>query len=244
MFQNQDFADLSIEKALEFGSYFGRHHVHPTSGAPKGYPEIHLVHRGIDDKSGDLLLESRTSTVAWHSDVTYEEQPPGITFLYIFDKPGSGGDTIFANTAEAYRRLSPAFRERLHGLKALHSGFEQADSARHRGSIVRREPVESVHPIIRTHPVTGEKSIFVNQQCEFKHGGRTSYYLDADFQVTRHIVGLKKEESDYLLKFLFDHIAQGADFHARVKWTEKAVVAWDVSCHSCRMPLVRQIDMR
>ena len=166
VFKEQDFADLPIEEALGFGGYFGRHHIHPTSGAPKGHPEIHLVHRGADDRSGDTLLESRTSTVAWHSDVTYEKQPPGTTFLYILDKPSTGGDTLFANMAEAYRRLSPAFRERLHGLKAVHSGIEQADSAQARKSVVRREPVTSVHPLVRTHPATGEKALFVNPQCK------------------------------------------------------------------------------
>ena len=85
----------------------------------------------------------------------------------MFDKPGSGGDTLFVNTAEAYKRLSPAFRERLHGLKAVHSGIEQVESARSKGSIVRREPVTNEHPIIRTHPITGEKAIYVNPQCEF-----------------------------------------------------------------------------
>ena len=165
-FRDQDFATLPIEKALEYGEYFGRHHVHPTSGAPKGYPEVHVVHRGIDDRSSQELLETRTSTVAWHSDVTYEKQPPGTTFLYILDVPSTGGDTLFVNQAEAYRRLSPGFRERLHGLKAVHSGIEQAQSARARDSIVRREPVISVHPLVRTHPATGEKALFVNPQCE------------------------------------------------------------------------------
>ena len=140
--------------------------IHPTSGAPKGHPEIHLVHRGTDDRSREKLLESRLSTVAWHSDVTYEAQPPGTTFLYVLDKPGSGGDTLFVNTAEAYNRLSPAFRQRLHGLKAVHSGIEQVESARAKGSIVRREPVTNEHPIIRTHPITGEKAIYVNPQCK------------------------------------------------------------------------------
>lgn len=168
VFRDQDFADLPIEDALKYGEYFGHHHIHPSSGAPKGHPEIHLVHRGIDDRSRETLLESRTSTVAWHSDVTYEEQPPGTTFLYILDKPGSGGDTLFVNTAEAYQRLSPAFRERLHGLKAVHSGIEQAESARAKGSIVRREPVINEHPLIRTHPITGEKAIYVNPQCELR----------------------------------------------------------------------------
>ncbi|KAL9605332.1 MAG: hypothetical protein Q9179_001460 [Wetmoreana sp. 5 TL-2023] len=210
-FRDQDFADLPIEKASEFGAYFGRLHVHPTSGAPKGHPEIHVVHRGTDDRSGEILLETRTSTVAWHSDVTYEKQPPGTTFLYILDTPTTGGDTLFVNQAEAYQRLSPAFRERLHGLKAVHSGHEQADSARHRDSIVRREPVTNIHPIVRTHPATGEKALYVNPQF------------------TRHIVGYKKDESDALLKFLFDHIAYGADFQARVKWAKGTVVVWDVS---------------
>ena len=166
VFRDQDFASLPIEDALKVGSYFGRPHIHPTSGAPKGHPEIHVVHRGTDDRSGEILLESRTSTVAWHSDVTYEKQPPGTTFLYILDTPSTGGDTLFVNMAEAYRRLSPGFRERLHGLKAVHSGIEQADSARSRESIVRREPVTSVHPLVRTHPITGEKALFVNPQCK------------------------------------------------------------------------------
>ena len=166
IFRDQDFADLPIEEAKSYGEYFGRHHIHPTSGAPKDHPEIHLVHRGTDDRAGEILLESRLSTVAWHSDVTYEKQPPGTTFLYILDKPGSGGDTLFANMAEAYNRLSPGFQERLHGLKAVHSGIEQADSARLRGSIVRREPVVSEHPLVRTHPITGEKALYVNPQCK------------------------------------------------------------------------------
>lgn len=123
---------------------------------------------------------------------------------------------MFANQAEAYRRLSPEFQKRLHGLKAVHSGHEQAASALARGSIVRREPVSNEHPIVRTHPVTGEKALYVNPQF------------------TRRIVGFKKEESDYLLKFLYDHIALGADFQARVKWEAGTVIVWDnrVTSHS------------
>ena len=164
-FRGQDFADLPIHEALNFGGYFGRHHIHPTSGSPEGFPEIHLVHRGAGDQTAQELLSQRTSTVAWHSDVTYEQQPPGTTFLYIFDKPRTGGDTIFVDQVEAYRRLSPGFQERLHGLKAVHSGIEQAQASLKRGSITRREPVMNEHPIVRTHPATGEKALFVNPQC-------------------------------------------------------------------------------
>jgi sulfonate dioxygenase len=144
-FREQDFKDLPIQEALDFGAYFGRHHCHPASGAPAGYPEIHLVHRGEGDRSAEEFFASRTSSVAWHSDVSYEAQPPGTTFLYIFDKPDAGGDTLFVNAAEAYNRLSPLFRERLHGLQATHSGHEQAAASLARGGIVRRAPVTHVH---------------------------------------------------------------------------------------------------
>lgn len=215
-FRDQDFADLDIRDALDFGGYFGRHHIHPTSGAPEGYPEVHLVHRGTDDTTARDFFEERTNSITWHSDVTYEKQPPGTTFLYLLDGPAAGGDTLFANQAAAYRRLSPEFRKRLHGLKVVHSGIEQADNSRNRGGIVRREAVTSIHPLVRTHPATGEKALFVNPQF------------------SRRIIGFKKEESDFLLNFLYDHIAKGQDFQARVKWAPNTVVVWDnrVTAHS------------
>jgi len=215
-FRDQDFASKPIQEALDFGGYFGRHHIHPTSGAPQGYPQIHLVHRGADDTTVKDFFDERTNSVTWHSDVTYEQQPPGTTFLYLLDGPVAGGDTLFANQAAAYRRLSPEFQKRLHGLKALHSGHEQAQNSQNRGGIVRRDPVANVHPIVRTHPVTGEKALFVNPQF------------------TRKIIGYKKEESDHLLNFLYDHIAKGQDFQARVKWAQGTVVVWDnrVTAHS------------
>jgi sulfonate dioxygenase len=166
-FRDQDFANLPINEALDYGRYFGRPHIHPTSGAPEGYPEVHLVHRGAGDKTAESFFQTRTSSVAWHSDVSYEIQPPGTTFLYILDVPEVGGDTLFVNQVEAYNRLSPGFQERLHGLKATHSGIEQVDASRRKGGAVRREPVISEHPIVRTHPVTGEKALYVNPQCKF-----------------------------------------------------------------------------
>ncbi|KAL1859312.1 hypothetical protein Plec18167_006734 [Paecilomyces lecythidis] len=215
-FRDQDLAHIPIEKALEFGGYFGRHHIHQTSGAPKGFPEIHLVHRGAEDRSGAQFLEGHTNSITWHSDVTFEKQPPGTTFLYLLDGPTSGGDTLFANMALAYRRLSPEFRKRLHGLRAVHSGIEQVNNSVARGGIARREPITSEHPVVRTHPVTGEKALFVNPQF------------------TRYIVGYKKEESDFLLQFLFNHIALSQDIQTRVRWRPGTVVVWDnrVTAHS------------
>ncbi|OQE29621.1 hypothetical protein PENSTE_c002G03622 [Penicillium steckii] len=215
-FRDQDFASLPIQEVVDYAGYFGRHHIHQTSGAPKGFPEIHLVFRGADDRTGANFLEKRTNTITWHSDVTFEKQPPGTTFLYVLDGPTTGGDTLFADMAQAYRRLSPEFQKRLHGLKAVHSGVEQVNASLNGGGIARRDPVTSEHPIVRTHPVTGEKALYVNPQF------------------TRHIVGYKKEESDYLLKFLFDHIALSQDLQARVRWQKGTVVVWDnrLAAHS------------
>jgi sulfonate dioxygenase len=218
-FRDQDFASLPIEKALDFGRYFGRLHIHPTSGAPAGFPEVHLVHRGAEDTTAREFFDNRTNSIAWHSDVTYEQQPPGTTFLYALDVPEAGGDTLFVNQAKAYERLSPAFRERLLGLKAVHSGYEQAEGAIAKGSIVRRDPVSNIHPVVRTHPATGEKAIYVNPQF------------------TRYIIGFKQEESQYLLKFLYDHIALSQDLQCRVKWAPGTVVVWDnrVTAHSAQI---------
>lgn len=98
--------------------------------------------------------------------MTYEQQPPGTTFLIILDTPDVGGDTAFVNHVEAYNRLSPALKQRLHGLTAVHSGFEQAEFSKSRGGVVRREPVKHSHPLVRTHPATGEKALFVNGGCK------------------------------------------------------------------------------
>ncbi|KAL5042660.1 hypothetical protein BDW71DRAFT_200418 [Aspergillus fruticulosus] len=150
VFCNQDFAHLPIDKALEFGGYFGRHHIHQASGASKGYPEIHLVYRGADDTRGaDFLAEHHTNLITWHSDVTFEVQPPEL-------------HTLFADMAQAYKRLSPEFRRRLHSLRAVHSGVEQVNNSLNKGSIARRDPIMTEHPVVRTHPVTGEMALFVN----------------------------------------------------------------------------------
>lgn len=208
-FREQDFADIPLAEARDFVRYFGPLHIHPTSPAPAGFPEFHVVHRGAGETKDWSFFDDRLSSVAWHSDVTYERQPPSTTFLYMLDGPREGGDTIFSNNVLAYERLSPEFRKRLHGLQAVHSGLEQASNADARGGHVRREGVTSIHPLVRTHPATGEKALYVNPQF------------------TRRIVGFKKEESDHLLKFLFDHIAYGQDFQARMKWASGTVVVWD-----------------
>ncbi|KAI0308032.1 TauD-domain-containing protein [Multifurca ochricompacta] len=201
VFKNQqDFIERGPDFYLEWGRHFGRLHVHPTSGHPEGYPELHLVYKDANATFNFERDESITTTL-WHSDVSYELQPPGLTTFFLLSQPTTGGDTLFTSQVSTLRRLSPQFVAFLRTLKAVHSG---------RGGIVRREPVENIHPVVRKHPVTGEEALYVNRQF------------------TRALY------PDNILNFLFDHIDKSGDNQARVKWTPYTVVLWDnrITAHS------------
>ncbi|TVY15828.1 Alpha-ketoglutarate-dependent sulfonate dioxygenase [Lachnellula arida] len=147
--------------------------------------------------------------------MTYEINGMGTTTFFPLDTPPSGGDTLYLSTTAAYNALSPIFREKLHSLSAIHSGVQQYNVTDGEKRHIRA-PIETVHPVVRTHPVTKTKSLFVNRLY------------------TKKIVGLKEEESFYLLNFLFDHIERGQDWHLRVHWTPGTVVVYDnrVTQHS------------
>ncbi|KAK6463757.1 Fe(II)-dependent sulfonate/alpha-ketoglutarate dioxygenase-like protein [Scheffersomyces coipomensis] len=209
VFRDQDFASKGPEFVVNYARHFGRLHIHPTSGAPRGFPELHITYRRPDAGEFERVFANSTNAVSYHSDVSYELQPPGVTFFSVLEGPDAGGDTIFADSVEAYNRLSPAFQERLAGLHVLHTSEDQASNSRGQGGIERRKPVSSIHPLIRTHPVTGAKSIFINRPF------------------SRRIVELKDEESTNLLNFLYNHIEQSHDLQLRASWEPKTVVIWD-----------------
>ncbi|KAM0747091.1 TauD-domain-containing protein [Meredithblackwellia eburnea MCA 4105] len=218
-FRDQDFIDADPDWQLHtFGAHFGKLHVHQTSGQPEGIPELHLVYRDkfVTHNRGYADGPEKVTSTAWHSDVTYEAQPPSVTALFLYTSPPSGGDTLYADQRAAYNHLSPSFREYLETLEVLHSGKEQAESSLARGGVLKRDWVQNVHPLVRTHPVTGKKALFVNPGF------------------ARRIIGLKQEESDALLRFLFDHIAKATDIQVRVRWRPKTVVLWDnrITVHS------------
>ncbi|PPQ74234.1 hypothetical protein CVT24_001105 [Panaeolus cyanescens] len=218
IFRDQNFKDIGPDAQIEFAKHFGPIQRHPTSGNVKGYPEFHVVYRdAAHDRFREYAGANRANHTSWHSDVSYEKQPPGTTFFFILDQPeNGGGDTLFLSRVEAYKRLSPEFQKRLEGLRAVHSAVYQAEFSRKRNGPVRREPIETEHPLVRVHPVTGEKALYVNQGF------------------TKSIVGFKDEESEYLLKFLFDHLSKGADFQIRARYEPGTVVVWDnrVTAHS------------
>lgn len=216
VFRDQDFKDIGIEQQKAFGWYFGPLHIHPVGAHVKDSLELHNIYLGPDNEYRNRNKLNKLTTVGYHSDVSYEHQTPGITILTLLSVPPTGGDTAWASQAAAYARLSQPIQTLLEGLRAEHSGFPQAENARRDGKFVRREPVRSEHPVVRVHPATGQKALFVNPGF------------------TKRIVGLKDEESDALLKLLFKHISQGQDFQVRVRWEEGTVALWDnrVTAHT------------
>ncbi|KAF7300149.1 TauD-domain-containing protein [Mycena kentingensis (nom. inval.)] len=142
-------------------------------------------------------------------DVSYERQPPGYVMLGLLDGPSCGGDTVFAATDEAFKRLSPAMQTFLSTLRVTHSSQNMLNHTRLAGGLVRKDAVTSVHPLVRVHPITGAHCLFING--EFITGA----------------VGLKDAEWKALSDFLLRHIIESHDVQVRVHWAPNSVVLFD-----------------
>jgi sulfonate dioxygenase len=199
---------FTVQDQLTLGRHFGPLHKHHTTGVPKvgGLEEIHLVYADASSRPDPTAFAKEE---LYHSDVTYELQPPGITSLRLLTQPSVGGDTIFSSGQALYASFSRGFQQYLETLSAVHSGVAQSNGAKAAGHHPRRAPTETVHPVVRVHPVTGVKSIFVNQGF------------------TRRIVGVPKPESDAVLALLFKGFVVNADFQTRARWEPGTVVFWD-----------------
>lgn len=191
----------------DFAARFGALHTHPLyPGVPEA-PELFIL---------DNHKDNPTDNDSWHTDVTFIETPPMASILYAKLLPPSGGDTIWSSMRAAYEALSPAFREFLSGLDAVHDfsrGFPQrgivaagAGAEKHAKAVAKTPPV--LHPVIRTHPETGEDGLFVN------------------YGFTDRIKGLRRKESDAILNMLFEHI-QKPEFLVRWRWSPNAIAFWD-----------------
>ncbi|KAF2083501.1 TauD-domain-containing protein [Saccharata proteae CBS 121410] len=206
-FRNQDDLDIDAQRAL--GAYFGKLHKHATTSVPRreGLEDVHVV---FTEGSKDLR-SLFTPTFLWHSDVTYEIQPPSYTSLKLLTGPprGGGGDTLWSSQYAAYDALSPYMQRYLESLTALHSAEIQAEGSKALGRAVRRDPVVTEHPLIRTHPVTGWKSLFFNPGFVTK------------------IVGIPKTESDHIISYLNEIIATTNEAHVRFQWGKNDVAFWD-----------------
>jgi taurine dioxygenase len=146
----------------------------------------------------------------WHSDVSCDPEPPMGSVLYMKELPAVGGDTLFASMYAAYDALSEPMKRMLEGMTALHRG-EHVYRGRYGVNDAGRVFPEAEHPVIRTHPVSGRKALFVNR-----------------FFTTR-IVQLSRLESEGVLGMLYRHI-ETPEFHCRFRWRVNSVAFWDNRC--------------
>ncbi|KAH7070621.1 hypothetical protein BKA63DRAFT_81417 [Paraphoma chrysanthemicola] len=199
-------------------------HVHPLTeeGSELG-DQISVISSEKQKKGGGLTHQlsdvSRFASAGWHSDITFEPVPSDYAMLKIHTLPATGGDTLWASGYEVYDRLSPAMQKFLEGLTATHDAKFFLEEAERLGNPIRKgirgnplnhgEALTATHPLIRTNPVTGWKSVYVNKGF------------------TKRINGITKDESDLLLPYLFNLVTQNHDAQVRFKWRTNDLAIWD-----------------
>jgi taurine dioxygenase len=210
-FRNQS---LTPDTQLAFARRWGDIHLHPFKEGMPSHPEVLEIVKTPSDKKnfgGD-----------WHSDQMFSPRPAMGTILYAKEVPSAGGDTLFANLYLAYESLSDGMRRMLDGLRALsigdkfrsHDGKSRKDFYADKLSMKTRDPGEeqtnSVHPLIRTHPETGRKALYI--------GGHVHAFED-----------MTEAESRPLIDFLMDH-ATRPEFTCRFRWQTGSLAFWDNRC--------------
>ncbi|MEZ4333381.1 MAG: TauD/TfdA family dioxygenase [Myxococcota bacterium] len=205
---------LSPAELEAFTLAIGRFGADPFIEPMPGHPNVLELRREADETVQNF-------GAAWHSDWSFQPEPPAGTILHAKVVPPVGGDTLYADTTRAFEALSPTMQEMLAGLRAIHSarfaygprGVLARDAARRTIKVVVSEEAEKivVHPLVRTHPVTGRRALFVNPVY------------------TVGIEGLTPAENFTLLKFLYDHMVRD-EFVLRHRWQKDMVVLWDNRC--------------
>jgi taurine dioxygenase len=195
---------ISQDQHLAFGRLFGELHIHPAAPTEPGKPALMKIYADKDSP--------RANGEGWHSDVSCDAEPPMGSILYIKTCPPKGGDTLFASMYAAYEALSDRMKIYLEGMTAIHDG-EDAYRGTYANYGVQDKPVypRAEHPVIRTHPVTGKKALYVNRGF------------------TKRLVGVPRDESEGILRYLFEHMANPL-FQCRFRWRENSIAFWDNRC--------------
>jgi len=202
---------LTHEAHIALARSFGTPDIHPIANGLEHHPEIIRVLKPAGEQA--------FFGTSWHSDNSFFERPSSVTILFAERVPPVGGDTVYASMERAWELLSEPLKRFLEPLRAIHSAREAYDprttgDAKYRGETAIQyvysdaiyEQVE--HPVVRTHPVTGRKSLYVNPMF------------------TQQIVGLSKPESDGLLAMLYD-VSTRPETTCRVRWQDGTVTLWD-----------------
>ncbi len=195
---------MTFQQHKALGRHFGELHVHPAwPRIVEGHPEIMEIYS--DKNSKHIAGED------WHSDVSCDPQPPLGTIMYMLEVPPVGGDTLFASMYAAFEALSAPMQRFLEGMTAVHDGEHfyrgRYDDAQEEGKTYPR----TEHPVVRTHPVSGRKALFVSRTF------------------TTHIVQLAKRESHAMLQMIFAHLER-PQFQCRFQWKPGSVAFWDNRC--------------
>jgi taurine dioxygenase len=167
-----------------------------------GEPEIHPYIPKLDDDHQEIVVIAgdRGRVDAWHSDVTFSPTPPMASILQMVTCPRRGGDTLWSNQYAAYDTLSAPMRSFIEGLTAVHTA-----------QVFGHPETQAQHPVVRVHPNTGRRALFVNRSF------------------TSHIPELGAQESTALLSLLFAWCEQ-PNFQCRYHWDERTIALWDNRC--------------
>lgn len=197
--------EISYRNHRDFGLAFGTLQRHPSYPTINGYREIIILE---NDRENPSKIDE------WHSDMSFRPMPPLGSILLARIVPDHGGDTMFCNLAAAYDDLSESLKRSLEGMTATHSftyGFKESiaePGGRERLKDAINENPDVVHPLVRTHPVTGRKLIFLNRLF------------------TSKIDGLSERKSEDLLNSLCDHLVQDKYVY-RFNWRKNSIAFWD-----------------
>ncbi|MED3885001.1 TauD/TfdA dioxygenase family protein [Priestia aryabhattai] len=199
-FRNQE---ITSEQHLAFAKLWGDLEVHPFYKPASQEQAKEIVQFSRNQKQGG-------SENVWHADVTFRENPAKASVLRLIEVPPVGGDTLWADMAAAYDNLPESIKKQIEHLKAIHdftpsfAHLLQPDELK----AFQREFPEVEHPIVRTHPETGRKTLFVNSSF------------------TTHVVGLEHSESEQLLQYLFRQ-AHVPEYQVRFRWEANSIALWD-----------------
>ena len=199
---------LSPEQQLAFGRRFGPLNIHPYVAGMEGHPEVMEIVKEPEDRVN--------FGGGWHSDMSFLEKPSIGSILYAVEIPEWGGDTLFASQAAAYDALSPGLKATLETLNGVHSAGREYSSQGHSAQerktmkVVEAEGAvgEFIHPIVKVHPETGRKALYVNPGF------------------TLNFEGWSREESAALLGYLYQHATKPQFVH-RFQWKPGSMAIWD-----------------